>query len=102
MSFSSLIMVHIAICQNELLPFVHEKNVNFHGVQSLNRVNLKGSLPNLVTVLSTKTSLSSFKMVSIAIFLHQLLLLGSTVVKCLTRDREAAGSSLTVVTVLCP
>ena len=27
---------------------------------------------------------------------------GSTVVECLTRDREVTGSSLTCVTVLCP
>ena len=35
-------------------------------------------------------------------FFHALTFAGSSVVECLTRDRRAAGSSLTGVTALCP
>ena len=35
-------------------------------------------------------------------FVSLMKISGSSVVECLTRDREAAGSSLTGVTALCP
>ena len=49
------------------------KNDNIYDVQSLNRVILLGTLPNLVKMFSTKMSFSSSEMVYIEIFFQELL-----------------------------
>ena len=78
-SFSGLIMVYMALCHHELLPFLDEKNHNFYDKLSLNQVILiinKVILIRTVSNLfkcfkSTKISFPSFNKVYIAIFLKE-------------------------------
>ena len=68
MSFSSLILIYMALCHHELLPFVDEKS-QFYDVLSLNQVILIRTMKLIHNVKYQNV----YNIVYIAIFLQELL-----------------------------